>query len=233
MADESVAVEYRELPEFPGYRIGNDGSVWSCRQPIQGQKWRRLRLQLRSGYPSAFIYNTEGVQVPRLVHRLVLEAFVGPCPDGMECCHNNGVRSDNRLENLRWDTRKANGQDRIKHGTQLHGEQMPWHKITAEQAVEIRELYANGATTAELSKQFGIANTNIAEVIRGTVWRRAGGPTGSLRSRQTLSDDDVREIRRRYPAETAKQLGDAFGVPGNTVQYIVNGKRRKNVKQFA
>lgn len=50
------------------------------------------------------------------VHRLVLEAFVGSCPPGMECCHNNGDPSDNRLDNLRWDTKKSNRQDRNKHG---------------------------------------------------------------------------------------------------------------------
>jgi hypothetical protein len=54
-----------------------------------------------------------------LVHRLVLIAFVGPCPDGMEGCHNNGVPSDNRLENLRWDTRKANMADAIEHGVHI------------------------------------------------------------------------------------------------------------------
>lgn len=52
----------------------------------------------------------------RYVHRLVLEAFVGPAPQGHECCHYNGNGSDNRLENLRWDTRSANHLDKVRHG---------------------------------------------------------------------------------------------------------------------
>lgn len=52
-------------------------------------------------------------------HALVLVAFRGPRPAGMEGCHNNGDPADNRLENLRWDTRVANRQDAIRHGTSL------------------------------------------------------------------------------------------------------------------
>lgn len=50
------------------------------------------------------------------VHVLVLEAFTGPRPDGMEGCHGNGERTDNRLVNLRWDTRESNFLDRARAG---------------------------------------------------------------------------------------------------------------------
>lgn len=50
------------------------------------------------------------------VHRLVLEAFVGPCPPGMEACHWNGIPGDNRLHNLRWDTPSANNADILRLG---------------------------------------------------------------------------------------------------------------------
>lgn len=49
------------------------------------------------------------------VHDMVLAAFVGPKPAGLEVCHWNGIRGDNRLDNLRYDTRKANAQDRERH----------------------------------------------------------------------------------------------------------------------
>lgn len=66
----------------------------------------------------------EGTAFTRKVHRLVLEAFVGPCPDGMMCCHANGVRNDNRLENLRWDTASANMMDRVQHGNNPSAEKI-------------------------------------------------------------------------------------------------------------
>lgn len=54
------------------------------------------------------------------VHRLVLEAFVGPRPEGMEACHNDGDPMNNNVLNLRWDTKSANAQDRVRHGTDWH-----------------------------------------------------------------------------------------------------------------
>lgn len=52
-----------------------------------------------------------------LVHALVLEAFVGPCPAGMEARHLDGKPANNQLSNLLWDTHRANCDDRAIHGT--------------------------------------------------------------------------------------------------------------------
>lgn len=54
------------------------------------------------------------------IHRAVLEAFVGPRPDGMEGCHFNDDKNDNRLVNLRWDTHSANMKDRVRNGGNPH-----------------------------------------------------------------------------------------------------------------
>lgn len=50
------------------------------------------------------------------LHHLVLEAFVGPRPPGMDGCHWNDDPSDNRASNLRWDTRSANAFDSVRNG---------------------------------------------------------------------------------------------------------------------
>lgn len=52
----------------------------------------------------------------RSVHTLVLEAFVGPRTPGYHGCHWNDVKTDNRVENLRWDTASANARDKIRNG---------------------------------------------------------------------------------------------------------------------
>lgn len=64
-------------------------------------------MQVSLGYPDRRMMQ---------VHRLVLTAFVGPCPDGLECCHWDDNPAHNCLGNLRWDTRSANQVDRIRNG---------------------------------------------------------------------------------------------------------------------
>lgn len=67
------------------------------------------------GYPGVKL-SLNGKKTGHLVHRLMLEAFVGPCPPGLEGCHRNDVSTDNRIENLRWDTRSANMLDVVVNG---------------------------------------------------------------------------------------------------------------------
>lgn len=57
-----------------------------------------------------------GEDNPSLVHRLVLTAFVGPCPEGMHACHWNDDGTDNRLSNLRWGTSSENKHDAVRNG---------------------------------------------------------------------------------------------------------------------
>jgi hypothetical protein len=117
--------EWRPIPGYEGvYEVSDRGRVRSFDRtsyrasgPIHirgkilraqtNKKTGHLRLHLRR----------DGVARLWGVHQLVLLGFVGPAPRGMEGCHNDGVPTNNRLENLRWDTRKANVADAIRHGT--------------------------------------------------------------------------------------------------------------------
>lgn len=126
MASDHSTVEYRGVPDYPAYRVGTDGSVWTCwRRTGRGNgyakqltdRWRRMNPVINDkGYPSVNLTKESGTPYKTFrVHRLVLLAFVGPCPEGMECRHLNGVRADCRLENLAWGTRDENVEDRRRH----------------------------------------------------------------------------------------------------------------------
>lgn len=106
------------------YEVSDQGRVKSlartairrnddARTPIAG---RILKPGLqKTGYRMVNLHDA-GQRTTRHVHRLVLDAFIGPLPDGFVSCHNNGHPGDNRLENLRYDTPSANNFDRVRHG---------------------------------------------------------------------------------------------------------------------
>lgn len=76
----------------------------------------RAQVTMKSGHKQVLLWgdnHARGV----LVHRIVLEAFCGPCPAGMEGCHGDGDPSNNHVSNLRWDTRSENRFDAVRHGT--------------------------------------------------------------------------------------------------------------------
>lgn len=113
------------VPGYEGlYEVSNKGRVWSLGRTtvdILGRSRpfpsRMLKGSIMTiGYRSVMLVK-DGKQSMAYVHRVVLEAFRGPCPEDFEGCHNNGVRADNRLSNLRWDSRSSNIFDLVAHGS--------------------------------------------------------------------------------------------------------------------
>lgn len=109
------------------YEVSDHGRVRSLGRHIAtrwgGSRWlpgRAMRPFVSDSGYSRITLTGKGNPRKFLVHRLVLESFVEKCPRDMEACHANGVPDDNRLQNLRWDTKSANNNDRVRHGTHHH-----------------------------------------------------------------------------------------------------------------
>lgn len=107
-----------------------------------------------------------GRRYERLVHRLVLEAFVGPCPEGMECRHLNGDSGDNRLENLCWGTPIENAADQRRHGTKSRGEAHNQAKLSDVCVQRIRDAKGK-QSTRELGVQYGISSSTVSRIQSG------------------------------------------------------------------
>lgn len=110
---------WKPIPGHQGYEISNMGKVRTNNPRNRNSKncdYRNVVVStLRNGYKRFQCWN-DGKCKNILLHRALLMAFIGPCPIGYEACHNNGIMNDNRLENLRWDTKSNNAKDVVKHG---------------------------------------------------------------------------------------------------------------------
>lgn len=166
-------------PGFPGYATSRDGRVASCRLVGRGSRlgasWHVLQpMQPRPKPPTKPAYLKVHVRLPDgrrrkvPVHQFVLLTFVGPCPAGMEACHGNGHHTDNRLDNLRWDTPRANNADKLAHGTHLRGERVGSSKLTA---VAVREILLSSATTRVLARDHGVSTSAIRQIKARCTWK--------------------------------------------------------------
>jgi hypothetical protein len=104
------------------------------------------------------------------VHRLILETFIGPRPQGFECRHLNGDPKDNRLSNLCWGTHRANKEDMIRHNTTLRGEKNWNAKLTLEQVLAIRAEDRTYGNQCKVARRYGVTPATICEIWKGTSW---------------------------------------------------------------
>lgn len=175
LPQQPIGVEVRHIPNRDGYAANTDGNIWSCRKVgrFTGYgPWKKLTpIPVKGGYLAVKVNGNKR----RLIHRLVLETFVGPCPEGMEGCHGKGGNKDNRLENIRWDTPANNSADREAHGNTARGERAGRAKLSDEIVAEIIAEYiphSRSCGTRALARKYGVAHGTVSCVVTGRSWIR-------------------------------------------------------------
>lgn len=104
------------------------------------------------------------------VSHLVLMAFVGPRPAGMEACHGPKGSLDDTVGNLRWGTHKSNIADKVRDGTLVQGEKQWLAKINATDVSHIRQRLENGELGIDLAAEYGIHRTTVSDIKRRKSW---------------------------------------------------------------
>jgi len=177
--------QIKPISNRTGYWIDTNGKVWSAKKKVRPDKgWiitdkprKKIKTHVcRGGYLGANLL-ADGRRKNTPVHQLVLETFIGKRPEGMECCHNNGNKLDNRLSNLRWDTRKSNVKDAIKHGTfnmsglDRKGENHAQAKLNEFQIRVIRKYPRYRGYQIDLAEIFNINQGTVSNIICRKIWR--------------------------------------------------------------
>ncbi len=157
---------WRPIKGFP-YDISNMGQVRRS-QGASLPMGRPLHPANFLGYPAVGLWK-DGKEHLKQIHRLVLEAFVGPCPPNHQSNHINGRKDDNRVENLEWVTEHT----LVAHLSQPSLEDRGYlTKIQDWQTTAIRALYATGDwTQGELAGVFRVHQSLISDIINRKAWK--------------------------------------------------------------
>lgn len=148
----SVAERWLPVVGYPDYQVSDQGRVRSIdrtvinrlgiRRRLTGRILKQIPHPGRAGRLHVSLYR-DATPAVREVAYLVLEAFAGPRPSKVDCCHDNGNPTDNRAANLYWGTRSQNMYDRVRHGNDPHRNQVccRWgHMLKAPNLVACKVL---------------------------------------------------------------------------------------------
>ncbi len=179
---------WKPVVNFEGYyEVSDMGRVRSLGRRIRSaithskKQYRRPRI-LRGGTVGGRYRNisfcVEGVETTWLVHKIVMEAFVGPTPDGLEINHKNGNKQDNRLDNLEFVTHKTNMIHARETGLLVtpRGEASGGAILNNAQVSVIQTLLATSTLSyTQIAKAFGVSRTTISQINAGRTWRHLLG----------------------------------------------------------
>lgn len=159
------------------YEISNLGRVRSMPRTVPCAAGKKFRVSpgkiLKQANTKPYLMvplSANGVHAQKLVHRLVLEAFAGPCPNGFQACHFNGNAIDNRIGNLRWDSPTRNHADNKRNGVTPIGESHHAAKLSVLAVRKAREMHAAGATITAISRHFGVSRASASKAIHRNTW---------------------------------------------------------------
>jgi hypothetical protein len=165
-------LEWHDIPDFPNYQITEAGDL---RSVFRGKVQIIHPFENPSGYYAANLYK-DGKAYNRRIHRLVLQTFVGPAPEGMSACHSDGNKLNNHLSNLRWDDQRANYSDARRHGTAPIGERHGSVKLNEVKVAKIREELKKGTAKHRLAREFGVSPRLIRNIANWEIWKGVGSP---------------------------------------------------------
>lgn len=163
--NEEIIEEWRE---YNGYKVSNFGKVI-------GKKGKYLSTNIaKDGYVPTSIKDYNGKTIHGL-HRIVATVFL-PNPNNLpEVNHLDGVKHNNRLDNLEWCTKKGNQDHEVLVLQQRSGTNNYMNKLTDEQVIEIHNLCKEGKLLyKDIAKLYEISNTVVSSIAQAIRWRHLG-----------------------------------------------------------
>lgn len=160
----------RWIPGYEGrYTAAESGSIYSYYRDIRREK---VTCFDKNGYRVVSLYHPQKRPKLAKVHRLVATVFLGE-NNPLQVNHMNGLKRDNRVENLEWVTNSQNKQHAFDTGlTKMgKGEENPSVKLDSESVLEIRIRWSNGESQRSLERFYNLARGSVWPIVHGLSWR--------------------------------------------------------------
>ncbi|MDB4261485.1 NUMOD4 motif-containing HNH endonuclease [bacterium] len=177
---------WKDITGYEGrYQVSNHGRVRSLDRTTNFKDGRRrvFKGQILSTAPSVLGYPqvsllAAGSRDQSYAHHLVCRAFHGEPPSpAHQVAHNNGKKTDNHHENLRWATPTENSSDKLLHGTDNRGEKSASSKLTATCVHIILAMLSTGEyKQVEVANMFGVTKSLIGMIGSGQRWKHIPRP---------------------------------------------------------
>ncbi|NBQ49271.1 MAG: hypothetical protein EBY40_01095 [Marivivens sp.] len=180
---------WKDVAGYKGYyQVSSHGRVRSLDRHVRrranttrlakGRIMRQSRNKPQGGYHTVNLRRA-GKSKTCYVHRLVCEAFHGPCPEGMEASHADDVRQHNYPHNLSWQTHAENIRLRGVNGGDTHGESNGCSRLT-DTCVHLIVAMCNSGKYKhrEIASMFNVKREAVSKIARGVRWKHIPRPIG-------------------------------------------------------
>lgn len=176
--------EFRDIKGYEGiYQISNLGNVKSLDRyvghPQKGERGRFCKgvtlkmLSDKDGYHKVNLKKKQIAKNQR-VHRLVADSFIENPQNKPQVNHINGVKNDNRLENLEWVTLSENRQHAydvgLQNGENRRGKKSNFNKLTETEVLKIKKLLADGCKQKQIALFFNVSQGCISLIKTKQNW---------------------------------------------------------------
>jgi len=171
----SITENWKDIAGYEGlYQVSDFGRVRCLskrKNRTIGDNGIRSLNYANGNYPRITLSSGKRKFRTFLVHRLVVEAFIGNIPNGMDVNHKDCNKKNNYVENLEIVTKQQNSIHAVKNGMlRVVGSDNPCAKLKESQIPEIRMMIEQGKTNVSIGKLFGVSDKLISLIKNKRIW---------------------------------------------------------------